>query len=322
MTAMQAPAGTGAATMEDLYARAEKLDVTPGWVKRDKPIFWKEPRTSFVPVRWSYADIRAALEMANDVVPMELAERRNLVLRNPFPGNNFETTRSFACAYQAILPGEMAPSHRHAAHALRVILDAKGTFSVVDGQKTPMESGDVVLTPGGCWHGHGHEGDDPAFWLDGLDIPLTHLLEPMFIEDHPQGFEPVTSVAQTSRFRFSADDIARGLDTAPVSDRGIYGRRITLETPDMPDMGLTVQRLESGSRTRRSRSTANRVFVIMSGSGRTTVGEKVLDWQRGDTLVAPIWHHYAHEASADSVIFELSDEPLMRFTRYYREELD
>ena len=35
MTAMQAPAGTGAATMEDLYARAEKLDVTPGWASTD-----------------------------------------------------------------------------------------------------------------------------------------------------------------------------------------------------------------------------------------------------------------------------------------------
>jgi gentisate 1,2-dioxygenase len=71
-----------------------------------------------------------------------------------------------------ILPGEVAPSHRHSAHALRVILDAKGSYSVVNGEKTPMETGDIILTPGGFWHGHGHEGAEPAYWLDGLDYSL------------------------------------------------------------------------------------------------------------------------------------------------------
>ena len=48
-----------------------------------------------------------------------------------------------------------------------------------------MESGDIVLTPGWHWHGHGHDGQEQAYWFDGLDVPLTHLLEPMFFEDHP-----------------------------------------------------------------------------------------------------------------------------------------
>ena len=30
-----------------------------------------------------------------------------------------------------------------------------------------METGDVVLTPGWCWHAHGHDGDRPAYWFDG-----------------------------------------------------------------------------------------------------------------------------------------------------------
>jgi gentisate 1,2-dioxygenase len=67
-----------------------------------------------------------------------------------------------------ILPGEVAPSHRHSAHALRVILDAKQSYSFENGEETPMETGDIVLTPGGHWHGHGHDGSEPAYWLDGL----------------------------------------------------------------------------------------------------------------------------------------------------------
>jgi hypothetical protein len=39
---------------------------------------------------------------------------------------------------------------RHTAHALRVIIDAHGAYSIVDGVATPMETGDVLLTPGGA----------------------------------------------------------------------------------------------------------------------------------------------------------------------------
>jgi len=55
-------------------------------------------------------------------------------------GTSFETTRTLVCAYQMILPGEKAPSHRHSSHALRVIIDGKGSFSTVNGEKMPMET--------------------------------------------------------------------------------------------------------------------------------------------------------------------------------------
>ena len=71
-----------------------------------------------------------------------------------------------------------------------------------------METGDVVLTPGWCWHGHGHDGDEPAYWFDGLDVPLTHLLEPMFFQEHPQKHQKVERVVQTSPYRFKREDIA------------------------------------------------------------------------------------------------------------------
>ena len=308
--------------IDALYNEAERLNVTPGWVKRDKPLLWSEPKSEFVPAHWRYEDIKPALDAAGRLIDVALAERRNLVLRNPIPGNDFATTRTLVCAYQMILPGEVARSHRHASHALRVILDAKGSFSVVNGEKTPMETGDVVLTPGWCWHGHGHDGNNAAYWLDGLDVPLTHLLEPMFFEDHPDRYEPIVSVAATSPFRFTRDAIARALDQAKPDHEGFHGQRISLETPDMPPMALSMERLEAGVRTRRQRSTANRIFCVVEGNGETSVGGERFAWQRGDTFVAPSWNRYEHHATSDSVLFALSDEPLMRFSKYYRFEAD
>ena len=177
--------------LDALYAQAARVGLTPGWVPRPKPILWSQPKSEYVPAHWRWQDAKTGLDAAGRLIDVSLAERRNLVMRNPVPVANFETTRTLVCAYQMILPGEQAPSHRHASHALRVIIDGKGSFSTVNGEKMPMETGDVVLTPGWCWHGHGHDGDQPAYWFDGLDVPLTQLLEPMFYQEHPDRHEPV-----------------------------------------------------------------------------------------------------------------------------------
>jgi len=40
-----------------------------------------------------------------------------------------------------------------------------------------MFRGDLILTPTGLWHEHGHEGQDPVVWLDVLDLPVVFYLE-------------------------------------------------------------------------------------------------------------------------------------------------
>lgn len=307
-------------SLDALYAEAEGLAVTPGWIRREKPVLWREPNSAFLPMHWRYQPIRDALEAAGGLIPVELAERRNLIMRNPIPDNGFATTRTLVSAYQMIMPGEHAPSHRHSSHALRVIIDARGTYSTVNGERTPMETGDVVLTPGWCWHGHGHDGDEPGYWFDGLDVPLTHLFEIMFFEEHPEKYEPVAKVAQNSPYRFTADDMARSLDKAKASSEGFHGPQIDLDAPEMPVMRLAMQRLGSGQRTRRQRSTANTIFVAVEGSGETVVGDKRFAWRRGDTIAVPCWNWCEHRAGADALLFAMSDEPLMRFSNYYRHE--
>ena len=303
--------------LDDLYKAAADLNFTPGWMPREIPILWAEPRPKLVPAHWTYEEAKAGLDVAGRLIDVVLAERRNLVMRNPAPGTNFETTRTLVCAYQMILPGEFAPAHRHSSHALRVIVDGEGSFSIVNGEKTPMETGDVVLTPGWCWHAHGHNGDRPAYWFDGLDVPLTHLLEPMFFQNHPQGQESIKREALSSPYRFTRADIARELDQAKPDPDQFHGARINLAAPEMPTMRLTVERLAQGANTRRYRTTANIIFHVMEGSGHTTIGNKHFSWKRGDTIAAPCWHTISHQAASDTQLIVLSDEPLLRFSNYY-----
>lgn len=306
--------------LDDLYTELDGMEMTAGWIDREKPILWPEPKSSYVPAHWRYSECHSALDAAGRLINTELAERRNLIMRNPAQVTDIATSNTLVCAYQMILPGEKARSHRHAPHALRVILDSRGSYSTVNGVKTPMETGDVVLTPGWHWHGHGHDGDEPAYWFDGLDVPLTHLLEPMFFEDHPDGFEEVEHVTEESPMRFSADSIRRGLDSATVDPEGHFAPHIVLDAPTMPTMGLHVHRMESGSKTRAFREVANSVFVVMEGSGTSRIDGKEIEWSFGDTFVAPCWTAIEHEASEDAMVFSMSDRPLMQFANYYRME--
>lgn len=309
-----------AGSLEALYAAIAPHGMTPGWIDREKPILWKEPKTPFKPAHWDWGLCRAALDAAGRLINTELAERRNLVMRNQIPDNEIATTRTLVSAYQMILPGEKARSHRHAPHALRVILEADGAYSTVEGEKTPMNTGDIVLTPGWKWHGHGHDGDRPAYWFDGLDVPLNQLLEMMFVEEHPDGFEEVDTVTAVSPFRFAWDDTRRALDKADDDKDGFHGRRIRLDAPSMPTMGLTVHRWESGFASRPYRETANSVYVVMQGAGTSTIDGTSIDWKFGDVVASPCWKKVEHKASQDAIVFRMSDEPLMRFAHYYRHE--
>ena len=309
-------------TLDGLYEETTRLNMVPGWLRHDQTAPKDAPKSAYLPMHWRYDECKAALDAAGRLIDVSLAERRNLVMRNPIKGNDFSTTATIVAAYQMILPGEKAPSHRHVPHALRVIIDARGAYSTVDGEKTPMETGDVVLTPGWSWHEHGHDGDEPAYWLDGLDVPLVRSLETMFYEDHPAKFEPNVRAVTTSPYRFTRDDIARRLDKAKADAEGLHGPRTVLEAPSMPTIQLSVQRLSTGTSTRRQRANINRVFSCMAGSGETQVGKERFAWRRGDTFTVPTWAYFTHKANEDAQLFEMSDEPLMRFGLYYRTQVD
>ena len=81
------------------YSELSRQSFLPGWA-RTAPAMWPEPRPVFKPALWRYAAARAALDQADELVPVEQAERRNLISANPIEGNLYATTRNIVSAYQ------------------------------------------------------------------------------------------------------------------------------------------------------------------------------------------------------------------------------
>lgn len=133
------------------------------------------PNANCAPAYWNYQEIRPLLMESGNVIGAKEAIRRVLVLENPALRGQSSITATLYAGLQLILPGEVAPSHRHNQSALRFIVEGKGAFTAVDGERTPMHTGDFILTPQWRWHDHGNPGSEPVVWLDGLDLPLVNL---------------------------------------------------------------------------------------------------------------------------------------------------
>jgi gentisate 1,2-dioxygenase len=305
-------------TLEDLYRELDGCHIQAGWAK-DEPSLWAAPRKTYRPMQWRWEEGRAALSAAGRLVDTELAERRNLILFNPVEGNRYATVRTMICAYQMILPGETARSHRHTPNALRMVLEGEGAYTVVDGQRLDMKVNDVLLTPNWHWHGHGSEAEGPCSWLDCLDVPTTQLLEPMFYEGHPEGFEPIASHPSRSPYIFPWADVQRDLDRTEPDPEGKYGRRIRLDAPSMPTITLYMQRMEAGTETRPLQTTANNIFCAVEGAGSTVIDGERFDWRRGDVIAAPAWRPIEHHVTSDATLFVMTDEKLMAMLGWLRE---
>ena len=171
------------AQREDFYRRIDPWHMAPLWT-RLKALVPREPAPVGVAHRWSYAEVRPlVLESAEHISAAE-AERRVLILENPGLRGASQVTSTLFAGLQLIMPGELAPAHRHTQSALRFILEGSGAYTTIDDEKVAMEPGDFVVTPPWRWHMHGHEGNAPMVWLDGLDIPMLAHFNSTFREDH------------------------------------------------------------------------------------------------------------------------------------------
>src|SRR5256885_10667533 len=109
-----------------------------------------------------------------------------------------------------VVPGDIAPAHRHSQSALRFVLEGKGAYTAVDGERSAMEPGDFVITPSMTWHDHSNETSEPMFWLDGLDIPLVQFLDASFAEASKEDQQKITPPAGDSLARY-------GLNLFPIA---------------------------------------------------------------------------------------------------------
>ncbi len=307
------------ADLDDLYGVLKEAGMGPGWNKAE-PSLYPMPKRTFVPSHWNYEEARAALSAAGDLVSTELAERRNLILANPVPGNTYATARTMVAAYQMVKGRETARSHRHTPNALRLVLETDpNTYTIVQGEKVPMEPGDVLLTPNWLWHGHSNESDLDAYWIDFLDAPLVQLLEPMFFEHFADGIEKPSALTFDSPMRFAWSESVRRLAEASLEGGA---KSIQLGDPALDTIALYMHQIEPGTVTDRIQQTTNSIFAVVEGEGQSVIDGEVFDWGRGDVFVAPSWRPYTHTAtSGQATLLQVTDEPVMQKLNWLRTAL-
>lgn len=305
-----------AGNMDELLALLARAGVENGWAKKE-PSMYPVPKKRFVPAHWQFARTRAALEAAGRFVNTELAERRNIILNNPVEGNAYPTVTTLVTAYQMVKAGEVARSHRHTSNALRLVLEgSSGMYTVVDGVKLPMVPNDVLLTPNWRWHAHSNETSKNAYWIDFLDVPLTHLLGPMFFEHHEEQIERSDVIDANSPARFAfADTVAR---LAAETEFAPGCRRIELGDPAMATIAIHVARLDAGASFTQAPSTLSSVFSIMQGEAEAIVDGRKFIVERGDVVAAPSSTTATWKAARECYLLRVSDEPLLKYLNWLR----
>ena len=214
--------GTIADLPRDYYDALIRLNTLPLWPSLRALLPRNKPARRTQPVIWRYADVRPQLLRAGELTPIEKAERRVIVLCNPGLGlESMQATPSIYVGLQLILPGEKAPNHRHTPSAIRFVVEGRGGFTIVEGEKLPMEKGDLILTPSLLWHDHGHEGEGPVIWLDALDLPLVYGLEASYAVEAPP--QRVTRAAGHSLRRYRQGGVVPYASLA--APRAAYPRR-------------------------------------------------------------------------------------------------
>ena len=307
-------------SLEELYGHLATVDMGPGWNK-PTPSLYPTPKNKFPPAQWRYTQAKAALDAAGRLINTDLAERRNLILTNVKAGSDYATATTLVAAYQMIMPGEHARSHRHSPNALRLIVDAEpGTYTVVDGVRLEMMPGDVLLTPNWCWHGHGNDGKSNGYWIDFLDVPLVHLLEPMFFEPNPDEYAKGQKPSKGSAMYFAWSETEARLFGASPEPTGRYGTQVELGSPAMETIALHMMKLGPNSSTSPYRTTANTIYSPVEGEGETVVEGEVFAWKRGDVLVVPSWQKHFHRTAKGGVLFRVTDEPVMSKLGFLRED--
>ena len=314
-----------ASALAEFSARIGRLGLSPLWERKARLV----PGSDCVPAVWRYEDLRPLLAQSAELITQKQAERRVLVMENPqLRGSSFITNSLYA-GLQIILPGEVAPSHRHTPSALRFVVEGDGAYTAVAGERIPMRPGDFVVTPPWAWHEHGNLGDAPVVWLDGLDTPFAQLFGAHFRENHPDEKHPVVDAVDAVNspliFRFEATRTALAAMAQREPDAA-HGHRLRYTHPATRGhafltMSASMQLLPKGFRGRPYRATDGTVFNVAQGRCRVETGGKVHRVQAHDTFVVPPWEPYRLEADEDCFVFSFSDRAAQEALGYWREEL-
>jgi gentisate 1,2-dioxygenase len=342
-----------AEALEAFYREIEDQSMDALWRRHQQGDRPSDPAAPYGPYHWNGADIQRFMSRAGELVqPGPDAQRRVLILSNPGVKPAKSATHTLSGNVQMVLPGEIAPSHRHTNAAIRFIMQGEGAVTIVDGEPVEMRPGDLVLTPGWCYHGHVSKAAEPVLWMDSLDGPLVvGMLRIARYQQYPDELEPATKPVGASfteyghgnfrpMWKKEASKISPQLlypwtqteralrelartDASPFDDVAFEYTNPTTGGPVLPTIGCTIQMIRPGVHTRAHRHSACAVYHVFRGEGYSVIDGVRFDWKAGDFFSLPpwAWHEHANTSSTEeAIIFATTDAPVLDALSLLEEE--
>ena len=163
---------------EAFYKKIDGENLTALWTVMSD-LITPEPKSACRPHLWKFDAIRDYMTEAGKLITAKEATRRVLVLENPGLRGQSKVTTSLFAGVQMVIPGDIAPAHRHSQSALRFVLEGKGRSRI--GEQT-FEWGprDLFVVP--SWQWVTHEADADSVLFSFSDRPVQQKLD-LFRED-------------------------------------------------------------------------------------------------------------------------------------------
>ncbi|MDF2117282.1 cupin domain-containing protein [Roseiarcaceae bacterium H3SJ34-1] len=320
------------------------------WRRANLAPLWESPTAHKVagdgekPLVWAWSKMRPLIGHALAMSSPAAVERRVLSLSNPRLGEHGATLGTLAVALQSLLPGEVARPHRHSMNAIRLVLEGSGAETLVDGKACLMDFGDLILTPGWCWHEHRHPGSEPVIWLDALDVPFHDFLGTSEFQPGPINApmqtlaDDVFAVANmlpdglpanpqhSPVFRYPFENARRALAAAPTAADGL--RRVRYVNPQngagaLAFLDCSLIGIDRAVAAKRFRSNTHVVCCVLEGEGSSIIGGETVTWNARDIFTVPPGAWCQHRASsAEAKLFVISDRDIFQRLNLLREEID
>jgi gentisate 1,2-dioxygenase len=315
---------TVATGLEEYIASLRAAGLDAPWT-RPGPLI--PPKASAAESRlWRWTQIEPLVRKSPEFMkPGRGAERRIIRLDNPGVPER-TATHTISVAVQYLLPGEVAPAHRHTPNAVRFMLHGEGAYTTIEGDKCVMRRGDLVVTPTLTWHDHGNDGGEPVMWTDGLDSPIVRYLENLHMEPYPGDRQPVRQGPAERHVHYRWADAHAELRRRAEGPADPFDD-VLMEYLDpatgrsvVPALGCYLQMLRPGVSTRAHRETSSAVYHVVGGAGRTVVDGVTFEWGEGDFFAVPprAVHQHANPGGAPAILFSFQDVPLLKALGFYR----
>ena len=336
--------------MEGFYGELERQNMDALWRTQPTSQTREEKSAPYQPCRWRWTDIEPMIWKAGELVePGPDAERRVVTLKNPSVAPMSSATHSLTVAVQLVYPGEVAPSHRHTPTAIRFMLKGQ-PVTLVDGEPITMRPGDLVLTPNWTWHGHFNETQEPAVWIDNLDVPLVNMLRGAVHEQFPEGLDPISKVHDESFRRYGSGHLRpvngqskelisplhsypweqtyqalhelSSVEADPFDDIALEYTNPTTGGHVLPTMACQIQMLRPGVHTQAHKHSTSAVYHVFKGQGHAVVDGVRIDWREGDFFALPPWctHELVNDSNSDEVVlYSSTDTPVFETLGLFHE---